>query len=89
VPEQYSAGVITKLSEEPVAETVERLRRVMEDRGFTVFNVIDHSAVAERAGVRIPDSKLVMFGKPSVGDGGDARVASRCVGYSAQGAGLG
>jgi uncharacterized protein (DUF302 family) len=32
-----------------------------------VFNVIDHSGVAGRAGVRMPDSKLVMFGKPAVG----------------------
>jgi uncharacterized protein (DUF302 family) len=32
-----------------------------------VFNVIDHSGVAERAGVQMPDSKLVMFGKPAVG----------------------
>jgi uncharacterized protein (DUF302 family) len=39
----------------------------MADRGFTVFNVIDHSGVAERAGVQMPDSKLVMFGKPTVG----------------------
>jgi uncharacterized protein (DUF302 family) len=41
----------------------------MEGRGFTVFNVIDHSGVAERAGVQMPDSKLVMFGKPAVGAG--------------------
>jgi uncharacterized protein (DUF302 family) len=67
VPEQSSAGVITKVGGKSVAETVDRLKRVMEDRGFTVFNVIDHSAMAERAGVEIPESKLVMFGKPSVG----------------------
>jgi uncharacterized protein (DUF302 family) len=64
---QSSAGVTTKLSGKSVAETVDRLRRVMEDRGFKVFNVIDHSDVAERAGVQMPESKLVMFGKPAVG----------------------
>ena len=64
---QSSAGVITKRSGDSVAETVDRLRRVMEDRGFIVFNVIDHSGVAERAGVQMPESKLVMFGKPTVG----------------------
>jgi uncharacterized protein (DUF302 family) len=32
-----------------------------------VFNVIDHRGVAERAGVQMPDSKLVMLGKPAVG----------------------
>jgi uncharacterized protein (DUF302 family) len=64
---QSSAGIITKQSSQSVAQTVDRLRRLMADRGFTVFNVIDHSGVAERVGVQMPDSKLVMFGKPTVG----------------------
>ena len=64
---QSSAGIITKHSSKSVAETVDQLRRLMADRGFMVFNVIDHRGVAERAGVQMPDSKLVMFGKPAVG----------------------
>jgi uncharacterized protein (DUF302 family) len=66
---QSSDGIITKPSGRSVAQTIDGLRRVMEDRGFTVFNVIDHSGVAARAGVQMPDSKLVMFGKPAVGAG--------------------
>ena len=50
-----------------VPQTIDGLRRLLGARGFTVFNVIDHSGVAERAGVQMPDSKLVMFGKPTVG----------------------
>ena len=64
---QSSDGVITKPSSKSVAQTIDGLRRLMADRGFTVFNVIDHSGVAGRAGVQMPDSKLVMFGKPAVG----------------------
>src|SRR5262245_51207718 len=64
---QSSAGITTKHSSKSVAQTVDGLKRLITDRGFTVFNVIDHSGVAERAGVQMPDSKLVMFGKPSVG----------------------
>jgi uncharacterized protein (DUF302 family) len=64
---QSSDGVITKPSSKAVAQTIDGLRRLMADRGFTVFNVIDHSGVAGRAGVQMPDSKLVMFGKPAVG----------------------
>ena len=64
---QSSDGVITKPSSQSVARTVDGLRRLIADRGFTVFNVIDHRGVAERAGVQMPDSKLVMFGKPSAG----------------------
>ena len=62
-----SDGVITRPSTKSVAETIDGLRRLMADRDFTVFNVIEHRGVAERAGVQMPDSKLVMFGKPSVG----------------------
>src|SRR5215475_10907176 len=64
---QASDGVITKPSSQSVAHTIDGLRGLMAERGFTVFNVIDHSGVAERAGVQMPDSKLVMFGKPTVG----------------------
>ena len=64
---QSSHGVITRPSGKSVPQTIDELSRLIADRGFTVFNVIDHSGVAERAGVRMPDSKLVMFGKPTVG----------------------
>ena len=64
---QSSAGIISKHSSKSVAQTVDRLRRLIADRGFTVFNVIDHSGVAERVGVQMPESKLVRFGKPTVG----------------------
>jgi uncharacterized protein (DUF302 family) len=64
---QSSDGVITKPSSTSVAQTIDGLRRLIADRGFTVFNVIDHRGVAERAGVQMPDSKLVMLGKRAVG----------------------
>jgi uncharacterized protein (DUF302 family) len=64
---QSSAGVVTKLSGHSVAETVDRLKHLIESRGFKVFRVIDHSGTAESVGVQMPDSKLIMFGKPAVG----------------------
>jgi uncharacterized protein (DUF302 family) len=64
---QSAGGVITGLSGKSVAETVDRLRRLIEDRGFAVFRVIDHSGTAASVGVQMPESKLVMFGKPTVG----------------------
>jgi uncharacterized protein (DUF302 family) len=66
---QASDTVITKVSSKSVADTVDRLTSLIEDRGFTLFRVIDHSGTAERVGVHMPDSKLVMFGKPNVGAG--------------------
>jgi hypothetical protein len=85
---QSSDGVITKPSSKSVAQTIDRLSGFIADRGFTLFRVIDHSGTAERAGVKVPASKLVLFGKPAVG--GKVMVAAPLgVGFSAQGAGLG
>ena len=64
---QSSAGISTKHSGKSVAQTIDGLKGVIADRGFTVFNVIDHRGMAEQGGVQMPESKLVMFGKPSVG----------------------
>jgi uncharacterized protein (DUF302 family) len=64
---QSSAGITTKRSIRSVAETIEELSGLIEERGFALFRIIDHSETAERAGVQMPDSKLVMFGKPAVG----------------------
>ena len=60
-------SVTTKPSSMSVAATVDRLTHVIEDRGFTLFRVIDHSGTAEGVGLPMPDMKLVMFGNPTKG----------------------
>jgi uncharacterized protein (DUF302 family) len=65
--ESTRSSVVTKLSSKPVVETVDRLKSVLEVRGFTLFRVIDHSGTAAGVGVPMPDSKLVMFGNPTKG----------------------
>src|SRR5262249_40403691 len=60
-------SIITKRSSEPVADTVERLKGAIADRGFTLFRVIDHSGTAKQVGVKMPDSNLVMFETPPKG----------------------
>ena len=64
---QPSTGITTRRSSKSVAQTIDELSRLIADRGFTLFRVIDHSGTAERVGVKMPESKLVMFGKPAVG----------------------
>src|SRR5215469_1045841 len=65
--ESAQSSVITKLSSKSVAETVDRLKRIIADRGFTLFRIIDHSGTAERVGLQMPESKLVLFGNPTKG----------------------
>ncbi len=60
-------GIVTKPSPLPVDETVNRLTRLIEGKGLTLFDVIDHSGEAEKAGLNMPDTKLVIFGSPVAG----------------------
>jgi uncharacterized protein (DUF302 family) len=61
------AGLITKAAPRSVAETVSRLVEMVEAKGVKVFAVIDHSGEAERVGLRLRDTKLVVFGSPKAG----------------------
>ena len=65
--ESAQASVITKFSSTSLAETIDRVKRFIAERGFTLFRVIDHSGTAAGVGVQMPDSKLIMFGNPTKG----------------------
>ncbi len=60
-------GVITKVSRRGVQETVDSLVAIVESKGMKVFTVVDHSGEAERAGLKLRDTKVVVFGSPKVG----------------------
>jgi uncharacterized protein (DUF302 family) len=40
---------------------------MLENKGVKVFTVIDHSGEAERVGLQLRDTKLVIFGNPKAG----------------------
>jgi uncharacterized protein (DUF302 family) len=60
-------GVITSTSPWSVAETVERLKVAIGERGLTLFAMIDHSGEAAAAGLELRDTKLLIFGSPQAG----------------------
>ncbi len=60
-------GVVHRRSPLSVAGTVERLTDAVEGAGGKVFVVVDHSGEAERAGLSLRDTKLVVFGNPLAG----------------------
>lgn len=61
------AGIITKLSPRPAAETVARLTGMITDKGMKLFAVIDQAAEAAHAGLPPRDTTLVIFGSPAAG----------------------
>jgi uncharacterized protein (DUF302 family) len=60
-------GIVTKASRRTVENTVRRLTQLIADKGLTLFGVIDHSGEAKKAGLKMPDTKLVIFGSPAAG----------------------
>lgn len=60
-------ALVTKLSPWSVEDTVTRLSAVVAARGMKLFAVIDHSGEAEKAGLELRDTKLVIFGSPLAG----------------------
>ena len=64
---QDYAGIVTKLSPLPVADTVAKLTGMISAKGIKLFAVIDQSAEARQAGLSLRDTTLVIFGNPAAG----------------------
>src|SRR6202035_3616580 len=60
-------GMVHLTSPYPVAETCKRLDSVLQSRGLTVFARIDHSGEAEKVGLKMHPTQLIIFGSPKGG----------------------
>ena len=60
-------GIIDTPSNHSVDETVEKLKSILRDKGTNLFALIDHSGEAEKAGMKMPPTKLLVFGNPKGG----------------------
>jgi uncharacterized protein (DUF302 family)/uncharacterized membrane protein YidH (DUF202 family) len=60
-------GILTIPSRHSVDETVEKLEKALQAKGIKLFAVIDHSGEAEKAGMHMPSTKLLIFGNPKAG----------------------
>jgi uncharacterized protein (DUF302 family) len=60
-------GIVSKIGAHSVDETVEKLKTILASKGVTLFAIIDHSGEAEKAGLKMPSTKLLIFGNPKAG----------------------
>lgn len=60
-------GIVTIPSNHSVDETVDRLKNILQSKGVTLFAVIDHGGEAEKVGMKMPPTKLLIFGSPKAG----------------------
>ncbi len=60
-------GVVRRRSRFPFDETVSRLTALIESKGVKMFSIIDHAAAAAGAGLKMPPTKVLLFGSPKAG----------------------
>ncbi|PIQ25579.1 hypothetical protein COW36_21285 [bacterium (Candidatus Blackallbacteria) CG17_big_fil_post_rev_8_21_14_2_50_48_46] len=62
-----TVGMISMPSHHSVAVTVDRLERLIREKGLSFFGKIDHRANAERIKLSLRPTVLVLFGNPQAG----------------------
>src|SRR5579863_9371052 len=60
-------GIIDIPSNHSVDQTVERVKGILQAKGVTLFALVDHSGEAEKVGMKMPPTKLLIFGSPKAG----------------------
>jgi uncharacterized protein (DUF302 family) len=60
-------GIVDVPSNHSVDHTVERLKAILEVKAVTLFALVDHSGEAEKVGLKMPPTKLLIFGSPKAG----------------------
>ena len=62
-----SKGIVDKPSNHSVEQTVDKLKNILQSKGVTLFALIDHSGEAEKVGMKMRPTKLLIFGNPKAG----------------------
>ena len=66
-PVQARRGIVDRPSNHSVAETVTRIKNILETNGITLFALVDHSGEAQKVGMKMPNTTLLIFGNPKGG----------------------
>jgi len=62
-----NTGIIDKLSNHSVDSTVDKLKTILQNKGVTLFALVDHSGEAAKIGMQMRPTKLLIFGSPKAG----------------------
>lgn len=60
-------GIVTIPSHQSVDQTVEKFEKLLQAKGVKLFALVDHSGEAEKAGMQMRPTKLLIFGNPKAG----------------------
>ena len=62
-----SNGIIRIKSQNSVDATIDKLEDILNIKGMTIFKRVNHTAGAEKAGMQLRPTELLIFGNPKVG----------------------
>jgi len=60
-------GIAAIPSRHSVEQTIGKLEQILEAKGVKLFALVDHSGEAEKAGMHMRPTKLMIFGNPKAG----------------------
>jgi uncharacterized protein (DUF302 family) len=63
----HGSGIVSKPSKHSVEETVDKLKGILQAKSVTLFALVDHSGEAEKVGMKMRPTKLLIFGSPRAG----------------------
>lgn len=67
MPSTPVRGIVRIASQHSVDETIAKLEAILRAKNVKLFMTVDHSGEAERAGLKMPNTKLLIFGNPKAG----------------------
>jgi uncharacterized protein (DUF302 family) len=67
VPAVAADGMVNVPSTFNVEETADRMESILNEKGMTIFKRIKHSEGAEKVGIELRETELIIFGNPKVG----------------------
>ena len=60
-------GIVNVPSHQSVDQTLEKLQAMLRAKGIAVFALINHSGEAAKVGMKMPPTKVLIFGNPNAG----------------------
>ena len=60
-------GIVVQPSNHTVEQTADRIKNILQSKGVALFALIDHSGEAEKVGLKMLPTKLLIFGSPKAG----------------------
>lgn len=65
--DNHGNGMINVKSAHDVSTTIDKLQALLEQKGMTIMARVNHSKGAEKAGLSLPPTELLIFGNPKIG----------------------